>query len=471
MKPHNSKRGQATIIGGVMFLIIAVLLTSFLYEVFSVQSKMNLFDALRSSERIQISKVFFGAKAIYDIPNTTNVYTASTSFFNTSPNPDPYAVLTSKYTNATIHPLVNGDFSKDSSGWFFTRSYIGANKGASGAYTTDVIGSESGAGAVYMDFMYNPPSGLATAIMNWTTNVYFDLESIGGKTAVTNITLSFGRYCSIYNNVERSHLSIYIIDPLGSEHKIKSYELLDVDSNWIKENDILITNLINTTGWYKLIFSLNVTVKSSALVMPELKLYLDDVDIEVNFINHLIDWSFTFYLNQEPPVIEELKMALTTRYNKTIIQTIYILDQSSNNFIKISSATISNVDVKLEFTFTGSDIQYYVSPTNRAITFRIYSVSNKPFEIISASPNIATFYTGVTNKMVIYLYNPGGIPVRVISLWIIDYTGHTHLDIDIQISPGETYTYVVNRTWTAGEYIFKVITSRGTIAIYKTTAH
>jgi len=52
-----------------MFLMIAMLLTGYLLEMFTIQREMNLRDVQANQERLEISEVFFGAKAEYTSPD------------------------------------------------------------------------------------------------------------------------------------------------------------------------------------------------------------------------------------------------------------------------------------------------------------------------------------------------------------------------------------------------------------------
>ena len=88
MRQGKPRKGQATILGGVLFLLIAVLLTGYLYEMFSIQREMNLQDAQGNQERLDISDVFFGAKAEYSSPNGTSI-TSGVGTFNSSTDADP----------------------------------------------------------------------------------------------------------------------------------------------------------------------------------------------------------------------------------------------------------------------------------------------------------------------------------------------------------------------------------------------
>ena len=63
--------------------------------------------------------------------------------------------------------------------------------------------------------------------------------------------------------------------------------------------------------------------------------------------------------------------------------------------------------------------------------------------------------------------NKGPLTTHLVSLWIIDSTIHRRYDIDLIINPGETLSYVRSDIHLPkGQYMVKVVTERGNIAIY-----
>ena len=63
--------------------------------------------------------------------------------------------------------------------------------------------------------------------------------------------------------------------------------------------------------------------------------------------------------------------------------------------------------------------------------------------------------------------NKGALTTHLVSLWIIDSTIHRRYDIDLIINSGETLSYVRSDIHLPkGQYVVKVVTERGNIAIY-----
>jgi len=468
---ENTRRGQATILGGVLFLLIAMLLTGYLFELFTVQREMNQQDLESTRERLEITDVFFGSKAEYTSPNSTTI-TTGTGTFDTSENADPYANINSTFTYGITDPLGNGDFQRNADGWYFSYSYIDATHGASGAYSTEPTGSQTGPGAIYMDFYYDPsPSSFSYATLNWSAPIYFDLDAID-ELAIENVTLSYGFFTSIADpgKISDATLSVFVVNSTGSEYSIPSIDVDDESLAWEEPSNIDISDAVSGSDWYTLKFSVYVKLKKSGSGRPEHRLFLDDIEVNVHFQNHVLDWEYVYTLNQDPTDISELEMSFTGHYNKSIIQALSVIDQTNDRHVLLSQATISEADVKLTFPISGTDIQRYIDQETNNITFRVYAVSSDAFQNIAATPTLDVSYTGTRDTILIPIQNTGGVPVSVTSIWINDYTGHTQYEVDFQIGPGQTYIYEASHAWTPGEYMIKAITTKGSMTVTTVTA-
>jgi type II secretory pathway pseudopilin PulG len=469
MRQRNEpRRGQATILGGVMFLLIAVLLTGYLLEMFSIQREMNLRDAQANQERLDISDVFFGAEAEYTSPNATSIQTGMGTF-NTSIDADPYFAINSTDTDGVFNPLGNGDFTSGTDGWFFTYSYVDASYGAAGAWTTEPTGAQTGPGAVWMDFYFNPdPGNRAYATLNWSSPVYFDLEAVG-VASIDDIFLNYGFFTTIHDSVQSSTLNVYLVNSTN-EFLIDSTSISGVDDQWQIVEDEDLTSAIGSSGWYTLVFSADIELRHAGSGRPEFRLFLDDVEFEMNFQAHVMDWNFTYTLNQDSTTLSDLEMVFSSHYNTSAIQSIYIIDRTSDRSVPLSRSSMSDSDVKLTFPISGSDIQNYIDQSSNNITFRIYSVSSNPFQHMGATPTLDVAFTGTKEKILISLRNFGGVSFTVKSIWINDYSGHTQKEVDLRVNPGDIYTYQAAYNWTAGEFTIKVITAKGSKATTTATA-
>ena len=465
---NKPRRGQATIIGGVMFLLIAMLLTGYLLEMFTVQREMNLRDVRANQERLEISDVFFGAEAEYTPPNATSIVIGAGTFDELT---DPYFNISSAATDGVANPLGNGDFASGSEGWYFTYSYIDATYGASGAYTNEPTGSQTGTGALFMDFYYNPSPGQhAYATLNWSTQVYFDLESLG--VVIDSVTLDYGYFTTIHRSVDESTLEVYLVNSENAELRIgDSIDISEIDDEWqVVEDATDLKTFISVSGWYTLVFTADVDLKHLGSERPEFRIFIDDVSFVVNFQGHVLDWEFAYILNQDSITLSTLEMVFSSHYDTSVIQSLYIIDQTSGRSVLLLRSTMSDAEVKLTFPISGSDIQKYISQDNNNITFRIYTVSANPFRHVGATPTLDIAYTGNQENILISLRNPGGVSFTVKSLWINDYMGHTQFEVDLRVSPGDIYTYQASHTWTGGEFTIKAITAKGSKAVTKATA-
>jgi hypothetical protein len=73
----------------------------------------------------------------------------------------------------------------------------------------------------------------------------------------------------------------------------------------------------------------------------------------------------------------------------------------------------------------------------------------------------------VANGAVFTLKNEGSRTTHLVSIWINNATAHTRYDIDLFINSGETFYYTrVDIALPTGQYISRVVTERGNIAVY-----
>jgi len=63
--------------------------------------------------------------------------------------------------------------------------------------------------------------------------------------------------------------------------------------------------------------------------------------------------------------------------------------------------------------------------------------------------------------------NEGSLTCHLVSLWIINSTAHQHYDVNVFVNSGETSSYLrVDISLPSGEYMVKVATERGNVAVY-----
>jgi hypothetical protein len=75
--------------------------------------------------------------------------------------------------------------------------------------------------------------------------------------------------------------------------------------------------------------------------------------------------------------------------------------------------------------------------------------------------------SNTTGEVTIKLKNEGSLTVHIVSLWVNNATLHKRYDVDLFINPGETLPYTsADIALPEGNYIIKVVTERGNIAVY-----
>ncbi len=467
VRVRNVRGGQATAIGSVLFFMIAVILVGFLYDVYMVQAEMIQFDASRNQERFGIREAVFGAFNSYTknatYPENTTILTGTTSGNVFNPG------VVSAPTTGINYPSANMNFTDASSGWSFSRSYYGtgsASVGAAGFYSLDTAGSPSGPGLIYSDFTFNPPPGKdAGAVMNWTTRFYINMSKLG---TVTKTFLSIGKKCTTFFAVSgsKAYLSVYL-----NSTPVYTETISKTDIGWSQISvDISSppTSFTWSSGWYNLVLTIDASLSRSGTGPPEFKMYFDDVGLQVQTSSYVADWSALFYIYSTKTTTRSFDFDLTTRYDAStpVEQYVYIKDVTRNGWVLLGVATIFAFPSTISYSITGTAVQNYISD-QRTIEIRIYATLPNNFTGTADKLTLVALSVGVggQNQIVVTFENTGGVEVSIVSLWIIDSIGHTRISINLLISPTSTQTYVANYAWSSGKYTFKVVSSRGNIAI------
>jgi hypothetical protein len=96
-----------------------------------------------------------------------------------------------------------------------------------------------------------------------------------------------------------------------------------------------------------------------------------------------------------------------------------------------------------------------------------FQMNQADLERMQEKVEILDVTSNTTGEVTIKLKNEGSLTVHIVSLWVNNATLHKRYDVDLFINPGETLPYT--RTDIAlpeGDYIIKVVTERGNIAVY-----
>lgn len=469
-----AKRGQATVVGAIFFFMIAVIMINFLYEVYMVQSEMNQFDAERAQERVEITAVLFGDKNTYPSPNTTTILNGE----GTSPITPPH--LNSTRTTAGFYPIPNMNLTTNMEGWTFTRRYVDPNitgttsyvtdRGAGGGFDGTITGSISGPGVIFSDFEFNPPKNTVTgALMNWTTRFHVDLDETG---PVIGASLTWARWCVKLGPkvLKWPTLKVFLKEPGGAEHQVEAVTVQEVEDSWNYSTKTLDPAWFASSGWYSLAIQLYDVQSYEPRPNKDIGIreLFDDIGITLLSEAYVTDWYASFLIDEAPGLIKQMELTYTGHYNSSVTQYISIMDFTSSKWVQLDKSFVSTQTSTRDFALTGPDIQKYISET-MGIQLRVYTADNNPFKCVADDLQFSDYYHGGSTKIAITFKNSGGVTTHLISLWVIDSEGHHQFNLDLNLSPGETRTHVIQHPWTSGEYTFKAGTDKGTITLYVST--
>ena len=468
------KKAQATAIGGLLFLVIVMLLVGFQLEFNQVQVEMNISDAERAEERVEISDVFFGQ---------IKTYTNSSSFppfawkANIADGGNPFTTgLIAKRETGILRPIPNMNFTESANPWVFQRILINANSGASGTLTTETIDSLSGSSGIFSDFAFNPPSGqTSSAKMNWTLSFFVDLTSLGNT--VESATLSIGKKVVKFVNVVGSgEINVYLKNPNGSTYKLLNFVVTGSDSNWVHTNKPISVNNFTQSGFYTIIVESKATLSRSNVETPEFKVLFDDIGILLKSTLYVTDWEATFRIDEPTLILKKFMVSIVSRYDvDNVMQSIYIKDHFANRWDLLDTSFVSTLSTTKTFKFDlafGHQLQRYIGVGTQLqnITLRIVSIKPNSFKAFSNGISLTDFFIQSRNSLVITIKNLSGKPVTIKSLWISNPSVTRRFELNMLLRGGEEVIRVINFVWTPGDHSFKIVTTRGTMALFSSTA-
>jgi len=302
----RSERGQATAIGAVLFFIIVILLTNFLYEVYNTQAAMNQFDGERVQEKIEISNSFFGGiRSNYPTGTTPIGSGPISSLRSTDQN---YITFDSQFGRIQQQAISNMNFTYDKSGWLFhmTSGATGVTAGFSPSEGRPSPGS--GTGSLFTS-LEGP--NLGPYWLNWT--YYFTYS--GGQPL--SAYFSWGRKVETWMQIQKSTLYVTLHGPSPSlPITIKSADVNGSSPDqgtWFYEADLPVpTSAFSTPGAYQLNLALNVQTKPNG----DIRMLFDDVGIIMDVTSGwTTDWYGTFTLNESLSALTKLKLQYTGHYS------------------------------------------------------------------------------------------------------------------------------------------------------------
>ncbi|MEM4311815.1 MAG: hypothetical protein QXX95_05445 [Nitrososphaerales archaeon] len=471
------RKAQATAIGGLLFLIIVMTLVGFQLEFNQAQVEIGISDAERAEERIEISDVFFGQMKTYTNKTTFPPFSWKATV---SDGGNPFTDgLKAKSTQGILTPIYNMNFTITATPWVFQRSLINATTGASGSVTTEGTDSLSGAPGIFSDFLNNPPPGQTSlAVMNWTVTFFVDLTQLGNT--VSSATLSFGKKVVKYLNVvgpSEEKILFYLRKPSATSdtllHKIR---VTQEDANWVHTNLAIGANNFTQSGFYTLIIQSKAKLSRSSLSTPEFKVLFDDVGIKLVSTVYVADWQATFRIDEPTLIVKKFMTSSITRYNTSdVLQSIYIRDHIAGKWDFLDTSLVGTLPSTKTFKFDlafGPQLQKYIGTGAQLqnITLRFYSIKSSPYKVFSDGIILKDFFVENRNSLVITLKNFGGKTVTIKSLWISDASKSKRFELNLLLKGGEEMVRVIDFRWSPGDHNFKIITTRGTAALFSSTA-
>jgi len=469
--PTPSRRGIATVLATLLFVFIAFLVFSNLYMWYfneldrynEVVEQMNQRDIERLHENIEISNVLFGGKATYTATPFTTPYSATS-------------------TTGHDYPLLNSDFTYSVNYWSLTKEYPpGVDLGASGAWDSagagmGSTGSRSGPGVIFSDVNYQPDSGKVTFVLEWAGAFYIDLDEYGGQQP-GSVKFSYGRFVppDLWTSAsDQLVLTVWLRDSAGNNitqiGNTVTYKT-GGDESWVYTDDVPVTGVTwADDSWYNIVLRSEITMKAvgGGATPSQTRIYFDDVYLDFAFSAYVATTDIDVQLSENRDSITKLEISYTGAYSSSVTQRVSIYDFSSSRWVLVKVSKVSTTPITVNFTYEESDIKKFINPENNAVRIRIYAISSSTFNVTHSSLSITDFYRD-TSKLTLTLSNQGDYTAHIVSLWIIDSTGHHRQDLDIYLSPGESKSVDVNYNWVVGKYILKVVTERGNISYYVTT--
>jgi len=469
------KKAQATAIGGLLFLVIVMLLVGFQLELNQTQVEMSISDAERAEERVEISDVFFGQIKTYTNSSSFPPFTWKANVA-AGGNPFTSGGLMAKQEIGIVRPIPNMNFTESANPWVFQRILTNANTGASGSLTTETIDSLSGSSGIFSDFAFNPPPGqTASAKMNWTLSFFVDLTSLGNTVEVA--TLSIGKKVVKFVNVVGSgEINVYLRNPNGDTYKLINFVVTGEDVNWVHINRAINKNNFTQSGFYTLIVESKAELSRSNVETPEFKVLFDDIGIVLKSTLYVTDWEATFRIDEPVLILKRFMVSIVSRYDvDNVMQSIYIKDHFSNRWDLLDTSFVSTLPTTKTFKFNlafGPQLQRYIGfgPQLQNITLRIVSIHPNSFKAFSNGISLTDFFIQNRNSLVITIKNLSGKPVTIKSLWISNPSVTKRFELNMLLRGGEEVIRVINFVWTPGDHSFKIVTTKGTVALFSSTA-
>lgn len=156
----------------------------------------------------------------------------------------------------------------------------------------------------------------------------------------------------------------------------------------------------------------------------------------------------------------------TTRYGDSRDSIKFQMILYSNGDIRINIDNATNfADFTPTLGISKGDDTNYIDVTAERDTSKSWLFLLRKYASPEPTTTIGTEET-LGPGIFLELENAGSLTLHIVSLWIINSTVHQRYDISVFVNSGETLSYRVDVCLPSGEYVVKVVTERGNVAVY-----
>jgi len=427
--------------------------------------QMNQLDWEKMREDISIANVTSVEESWsynpsgYTLSGSTSLVSGSVS--NLTSDDGVYMVFRS-YASATSNIVTNGNVTTTTD-WTYT-DISDPSAVVSGGYSSTVY--QSASYSLYIQLVDNN----ATAAYTGSGKQYQVMSNV--STLPTSATLYFYYRIDcggISASAEVANATVTITKPDNSTVTVFTTSVTfaaRTTGTWTYKT-IDVSSVFTATGTYTL--DLQGYFSTTDAKKPTLTVYYDDVwlnivtpteftsEVEFTGSSNTEDWSQLNWTVDSSWTVSSVNVTLQL-YN-------YSLDDypaSGFGYISYTSNATANTDETKSQNITVNPTHFRNATGHWKMKVRGVKATNTQFDfkvdrVEFKAAGVGTLFT---------FKNVGPLTSHLVSLWVINSTHHRRYDIDVFINSGETLRYLrVDVSLPAGQWMVKVVTERGNIAI------
>lgn len=514
-------------VGALFILILLVVAFSFSLVMFnSFTGYQNAVDtraqynSLLPREQLSYNRVIFGASTAY---SPTNTFAPN---MNSAPGAEFFPVSNMNFTSSSAGWVFTRSYAVGSSadigmsGNFDPVTSVGSSSGPGEIYT-DLINNQGASTTI-------------TATGTWTTQFTLTSAQISSLEATCAFTTPPVSSCStmefslgyiLWVNIKGisgyPQISFIIQDANNPSNEVTIASPSPSSNAWTSSRYYFSSYtaqknfFTGSSGTYNLIVQTVMSVGGQNGQLSEQKVYFDDTGVELSLVNFYYspappppEGCALFAISQNPLSVQDLTISVTTTYTTPVTQTIYFWDYAQSSFTQVNLASIGTTTVTTFVDLGGllggaSEVQSFIqassnqvvtpsgcgsistypttaSPNLYSIIMKVYSVETTPGASYTwtMSASVLTAFYSNSAQFSVELTNSGTSAMHLVSLWIIGSTGPVHYASTLAapyyfsewVAPGQTVSFTVAYSWTAGQYTLELVTSLGNIFTDSVTA-